>query len=114
MQDLRGASQEELGDDDYDLLLYASGRNNRVLLSDVLQNSPAAAAGIEPGDLLVRYDDRAVFNTRDLLSAPMALPHGEVLLVDAAGHGDSPDALAAMGQQRAALVYLASMFASFG
>jgi hypothetical protein len=88
VQDLRGSSREELGDDDYDLLIYASGRNNRVLLSDVLQNSPAAAAGIEPGDLLVRYDDRAVFNTRDLLSATTQGAAGSTVAVDLVRNGE--------------------------
>jgi len=69
VRDLRTASREEIGDRDYDLLLYASGRDNRVLLSDVLQNSPAAAAGVEPGDILVRYDDRAIFSSLELITA---------------------------------------------
>jgi hypothetical protein len=54
VQELWSEARESLGDDDYDLLLYASNRHNRVLLSNVLQNSPAAAAGIESGDVLLR------------------------------------------------------------
>jgi hypothetical protein len=69
VQEMWGETRESLGDDDYDLLLYASNRHNRVLLSNVLQSSPAAAAGIESGDVLLRYDDRAIFQPGDLISA---------------------------------------------
>jgi hypothetical protein len=88
VRSLHTSSREELGDDDYDLLLYASGRNNRVLLADVLKNSPAAAAGIEPGDILVRYDDRAVFNNRDLLSATTQGRAGSLVAVDLVRNGE--------------------------
>jgi hypothetical protein len=89
VQELRAESREELGDDDYDLFLYASGRNNRVLLSDVLQNSPAAAAGIEPGDILVRYDGQAIFKSRDLLSATTQGAAGSTVAVDLVRNGES-------------------------
>jgi hypothetical protein len=88
VRDLRSESREELGDDDYDLPLYASGRNNRVLLSDVLQNSPAAAAGIEPGDILVRYGGRAIFNNRELLSETTRDRPGSTVPVDLVRDGE--------------------------
>lgn len=88
VQDLRGESREELGEDDYDLLLYASGRNNRVLLSDVLQNSPAASAGIERGDIFLRYDGRAIFSTRDLLSATTQGEAGSTVALDLVRNGE--------------------------
>jgi hypothetical protein len=89
VRELRAESREELGDDDYDLLLYASGRNNRVRLSDVLQNSPAAAAGIEPSDILVRYDGQAIFESRDLLSATTQGAAGSTVAVDLVRNGES-------------------------
>lgn len=50
--------------------------------------------------------DRAICSavagtTRDVLSAPMALPHGEAVLLDAAGHQTQPDTLAGLAQQAA-------------
>ena len=88
VRDLRTASREEIGDRDYDLLLYASGRDNRVLLSDVLQNSPAAAAGIEPNDILVRYDGRAIFTNPDLISATRQGAPGSTVPVDLVRNGE--------------------------
>jgi membrane-associated protease RseP (regulator of RpoE activity) len=88
VRDLRAASREEIGDEDYDLLLYASGRDNRVLLSDVLQNSPAAEAGIEPGDILDRYDDRAIFSSPELISATRRGAPGSTVPVDLVRDGE--------------------------
>jgi len=82
VEDLRGESRETLGDDDYDRLLYATGQNNRVLLSDVLENSPASAAGIEPGDILLRYGDRAIFKPNELLKATSEGKPGATVPVD--------------------------------
>ena len=89
VQELRAEFREEIGDDDYDLLLYTSGRNNRVRLSNVLQNSPAAAAGIEPGDILVRYDGQAILDVRDLLSATTQGAAGSTVAVDLVRNGES-------------------------
>jgi len=88
VRDLRAASREEIGEKDWDLMLYASGRDNRVLLSDVLQNSPAAAAGIEPGDILVRYDDRAILSSPELISATRQSAPGATVPVDLLRNGE--------------------------
>jgi hypothetical protein len=87
LQDLYAATRQELGDDDYDLLLYASGRDNRVRLSDVLQNSPAAAGGIEPGDIVVRYDGQAIFTGSDLIGATRQGSPGSTVPVDVLRNG---------------------------
>lgn len=58
--------REELGDDGYDAMLYASGDRNRVILAELLERSPAAAAGIEPGDELISYDGERVFRAAEL------------------------------------------------
>ncbi|HEM47607.1 MAG TPA: PDZ domain-containing protein, partial [Alphaproteobacteria bacterium] len=46
--------------------LYASGDRNRVILAELLERSPAAAAGIEPGDELISYDGERVFRAAEL------------------------------------------------
>ncbi|MFQ5417458.1 MAG: PDZ domain-containing protein [Myxococcota bacterium] len=66
---LRAEIRNELGDDDYDLLQYASGRNNRVVLREVLAGSPAADAGVLAGDTVLRYDGRAIFAPHELVVA---------------------------------------------
>lgn len=61
--------RESLGDEDYDQLLLAEERNNRVRIDDVIDNSAADNAGIEAGDILYRYADERIFTFRDLRSA---------------------------------------------
>jgi hypothetical protein len=65
-QAARGAFREELGDESFDLLLYASGQHNRVVVKSLLERSPATEAGLEAGDVIVSYDDRRVFHTNEL------------------------------------------------
>lgn len=47
-----------------------------VIITGVLQNGPAAQAGIRPGDVITRVAGRSVGNVAQLLSAVAALPPG--------------------------------------
>ncbi len=78
----QGRLREEIGDETYDLLLYATGRANRVVLSDVLSDSPAASAGLLPGDMILSYDGQRVFAGRDLVRATTQGELGESVAVD--------------------------------
>ncbi len=80
--------REEIGDESYDLLLYASGRANRVVLSDVLGDSPAANAGLLPGDMILSYDGQRVFAGRDLVRATTQGELGESVAVDVLRRGE--------------------------
>lgn len=82
LSDLRGELRRELGEESYDWMLYAMGQPNRVRLEDVLESSPAAQAGLEPGDLVLRYDDRRVFNARELQQATAQGRAGGSVAVD--------------------------------
>jgi S1-C subfamily serine protease len=67
----RGFSQDgtirtELGDADYERYLNANGRSTSVGIGNVLPNSPAQRAGIQPGDEIVRYDGERVFSMMDV------------------------------------------------
>jgi hypothetical protein len=55
LRDLRMALRAELGDDRFDLLLYATGRKNRVAVSDLLEGSAAQRSGLQPGDEILSY-----------------------------------------------------------
>ncbi len=48
-----------------------------VIITGVLQNGPAAQAGIRPGDVITQVAGRSVRNVAQLLSAVAALPPGE-------------------------------------
>jgi len=47
-----------------------------VIITGVLQNGPAARAGIRPGDVIVNVADRPVNNVSELLSGVAALKPG--------------------------------------
>jgi S1-C subfamily serine protease len=48
-----------------------------VLIHGVLQNSPAAKAGIQPGDLIMKVAGQGVSDVPDMLSTVAALKPGE-------------------------------------
>jgi S1-C subfamily serine protease len=48
-----------------------------VIITGVLQNGPAAQAGVRPGDVITEVGGRAVANVAQLLSAVAALKPGE-------------------------------------
>lgn len=69
LQRMRSALREELGEDEYDRMLYATGRNNRAIVSDVLGNSPAASSGLRAGDAVLSYAGQRIFDMRELSRA---------------------------------------------
>ena len=52
-----------------------------VLINGVLQNSPAAKAGIQPGDLILKVAGQGVDDVPDMLSRVAALTPGESAMV---------------------------------
>ena len=73
--------QDELGHEYYDRYLYLSGQSNRIGVSSVMIGSAAEQSGINQGDLIVQYDDRPVFNGRDLQRASTSGERGELATV---------------------------------
>jgi hypothetical protein len=78
----RDAFREALGDSDLDRILWASGRDNRVRVANVLQNSPAAGAAIAPGDHIVSYAGRRIFGAQELTELTRQGKAGEPVVVD--------------------------------
>jgi len=56
----------ELGDQDYERFLTAQGRSTSVNIMGVLASSPAEHAGLQPGDEIVAYDGKRVFDVVEL------------------------------------------------
>jgi len=84
----RNALREELGDRDYDRMLYASGRPNRVVIQDVLHDSPAERAGLASGDVIVRYGGEPVFDGLDLHGETVTGRRGATTPVDVLRDGE--------------------------
>jgi len=74
--------REEFGDDDYERYLRASGRGGNVVISAVLEASPAQAAGRKPGDRITRYDGKRVFTMYDITREIMNGAAGESVVLE--------------------------------
>jgi len=82
LQQLGTQLREQIGEDGYDQMLYALGRPNRVVVQRVIEGSAADAAGLRPGDRILRYDARRMHDMRDLRDATTQGRRGEPVLVD--------------------------------
>lgn len=71
----------EHGEDAYDRYLYASGRSNRVIVTDVYTSSAAADAGLQAGDKVIAMADTKIYSTRDLRSIATSGSAGELVPV---------------------------------
>ena len=82
------ATREEIGDESYDAMLYATGRKNRVVIRELLENSPGRSFGFESGDVVLSYDDRLIFRGRELRRATTQGERGEWVTVDVLRNGE--------------------------
>jgi outer membrane murein-binding lipoprotein Lpp len=77
IQKQRTSMRDELGDDAYDQYLAALGQPNRVRIEDVLHDSAAAQAGLQVGDVVLRYGDTRIFAVDGLVASTHGGPLGE-------------------------------------
>ena len=79
---IRDRYRTELGDEAYDFMLYAGSEANRVGVVDVMLDSPAQGAGLQPGDIILSYAGERVFDPSDLVRATLEVePGGTVPIV---------------------------------
>ena len=75
--------RNELGDAEYERYLAAMGRPTTVgVRDDVLASSPAERSGLLPGDEIVAYDGKRVFDMRELNALTLEGTAGESVIVD--------------------------------
>ena len=84
-----GALRSELGDADYERYLKAMGRPTSVGVQNVLASSPAERSGLKPGDEVVAYDGKRVFDMRDLNALTYAGTAGESVSVSVRRDGQT-------------------------
>ena len=83
--------RDEVGDDAYDRLLYALGRANRVVVRDVMQNSPAAQYGLQGGDRIIEYESQRIFSSNELSTLVTEGSAGVMTLVRVERDGEIHD-----------------------
>lgn len=79
--------RETLGDEEYDRLLIAEGRDNRIGIDSVIASSAAAGAGIQEGDTIYRYADDRIFTFRDLREASTSGDRNEPVTIQVIRNG---------------------------
>jgi len=84
----RTSVRTEIGDDAYDRYLFALGQNNRVRVDDVLLQSPAADAGLQTGDMIVRYGDARIFAPDELVAQTRDGTVGETVRLEIIRNGE--------------------------
>lgn len=81
--------RSELGDNDYERYLKAVGRPTSVGIQGVLASSPGELAGLKPGDEVVAYDGKRVFDLRDLNTLTFEGTAGESVTVSVRRDGQT-------------------------
>jgi len=80
--------RNEIGDDAYDRYLFALGQANRVRVDEVLTQSPAEQAGLQAGDLIVRYGDARLFAPGELVNETRSGTAGETVQLEIIRNGE--------------------------
>lgn len=88
MQALEGDLRRDLSEADYDRYLYATGRNNRARITDVLANSQGEAAGLRPGDTFLSYDGKRVFSIEELRELATSSRPGQSVAIEVLQDGE--------------------------
>ncbi len=74
--------RESLGEDAYERYLEAQGMPTSIGVTQVLGNSPASRAGLQPGDSVVSYNGERVYNFVDLRNLTMQGEPGEDVVIE--------------------------------
>lgn len=74
--------RRDLGEDNYDAMLYATNQKNRVALRGVLENSAAHKAGLRSGRVVYSCDGRRIFKPMELLQCTSGGNVGEMIPVE--------------------------------
>ena len=78
----RTSIRDEIGDEAYDRYLAALDHPNRVAVNEVMLESPAAAAGIQAGDVVLRYAETRIFAPSELVTATRSGTAGETVRME--------------------------------
>jgi hypothetical protein len=89
--------RDSLGDENYDKLLLAEGRYNRVKIDSIIANSAADNAGVTDGDILFRYADERIFTFADLRSATTSGQRDEPVIIEVLRDGQSVELVVPRG-----------------
>jgi len=81
--------RDQFGEAAFDAYLFAAGLPNRVAVTSVLASAQAGAAGIQPGDYIMRYDNERIYDWFDLQEATAAGEAGEMVSLEVERDGET-------------------------
>jgi len=81
--------EHELSAQEFDLYLEANGGRQEMRVDRVISDTPAAAAGLQPGDKIVSYNGERVFHMGDLRAQIYKVDPGETVPVEVQRAGSS-------------------------
>lgn len=79
----------ELGEADYERYLQAYGRPTAIPVRDVLASSPAERSGLQPGDEILAYAGKRVFDMPELNALTLEGTPGESVVVEVRRDGQN-------------------------
>lgn len=82
MMNRDAAFRDEIGEADFERYLEATGRSTAIAVGSVMDASPAQAAGLRPGDEIVRYAGQRVYDIGDLNRLTLEGRAGETVYVE--------------------------------
>lgn len=85
--DYQAGLRDRLGDADYEKYLTSQGSQASVTVREVIGESPANRAGLQPGDRILSYDGRRIFTMNELRSMAFSGEPGEDVIVDVERNG---------------------------
>jgi hypothetical protein len=88
LYDQRTDLRANIGEEDFDLLLYASGRENRVVIDGLLRGSPGDRAGLQQGDVVLSYEGRRIFKAPELKRATVQGKAGDIVPIVVVRNGE--------------------------
>jgi serine protease DegQ len=76
---------------------YGIGRDTGALVIDMLPDGPAAAGGLEAGDVVVAFNEQPVTTVEDLLAGLRRMDPGDIVVLTVARNGDELDVEVTLG-----------------
>ncbi|WP_346836862.1 PDZ domain-containing protein [Microbulbifer sp. SAOS-129_SWC] len=81
--------EHELNPQEFELYLEANGGRQEMRVDRVISDTPAAAAGLQPGDKIVSYNGERVFHMGDLRSQIYKVDPGKTVPIEVQRAGSS-------------------------
>lgn len=81
--------EHELSPQEFELYLESSGHRQEMQVDRIVDNTPAASAGLRPGDKIISYNGERIFHMGDLRNQIYRVAPGETVTIEVQREGSS-------------------------